>query len=117
MAEPTAKQTAGLGLLSSLILPATDCESCLTGPVVCPEDYCLLDYMGNLTDSVTVTQSGTVKIVTSTVPEDCLLTILAVCGGGSGGVKEYLGFGGGGGLCPRGNAKALALTRSPSPSP
>ena len=37
------------------------------------------------------------KIVTSTVPEDCLLTILAVGGGGSGGVKEYIRFGGGGG--------------------
>ena len=84
-------------LLSSLIFPATDCESCLTGPVVCPEDYCLLDYMGNLTDSVTVTQSGTVKIVTSTVPEDCLLTILAVGGGGSGGVEHFLDYGGGGG--------------------
>ena len=86
-------------LLSSLEDPVTVCPHCLTGPRDCQEEEpaCQLEYEGKLSSSLLMTRSGVVNIVSSTGTQDCLLTALAVGGGGKGGEEQFLDYGGGGG--------------------
>jgi len=81
-------------LLSQLLPPFQDCEHCWTGPKYSPSEcrdgYCLLTHNGAYTNSVMLTESGTVE--TTAFLTECQVKILAVGGGG----KRFFGGGGSG---------------------